>query len=1097
MSDNKSTGVLTGREIAVIGMAGRFPGARNLKQFWQNLRDGVESVKFFSDEELLAAGEDPQILRDPHYVKAGSVLDEVEMFDASFFGYNAREAEIMDPQQRLFLEHSWHALEDAGYTSSQCEGLIGVYAGVAWNTYLLSNLSTRLDLFEGAGGFQIFITNDKDFMPTRLSYKLNLRGPSVIIQTSCSTSLVAVHLACLSLLNYECDLALAGGATIKVPQVSGYFHQEGGLASPDGHCRAFDARAAGTIFGSGIGVVVLKRLSEALEDGDTIRAVIKGTAINNDGSAKVSYTAPSVEGQAEVIAAAQAIAGVSPETIQYIETHGTGTSLGDPVEITAINKVFSRSTQKKNFCGIGSVKTNVGHLDAAAGVAGLIKTVLSLENKELPPSLNFERPNPAIQFENTPFYVNSSLTAWKRNGEARRAGVSSFGVGGTNAHAILEEAPQRDPSGPSRPLQLLTISARTASALERVTSDLATHLAENQNTSLPDLAYTLKAGRNVFRHRRILVCSDRADALQALESTNSKLLTAVDTEDPRERPVIFMFSGQGSQYVNMGRDLFENEAVFRENLHLCAKLLKPHLGFDLLQVLFPRAGEEEKASEHLERTETTQPALFALEYSLALLWMHWGITPRAMIGHSIGEYVAATLAGVMSLEEALALVAARGKLMQQQPAGKMLAVQLPEEEILPLLTPGIALAAVNGPSSSVVSGPAEEIEGLQQELTKREVEFRALHTSHAFHSGMMDSMLEPFAREVKKIKLQPPVIPFISNLSGTWITPEQATDPKYWALHLRNTVRFSQGMHELLQDSERIFLEVGPGRTLATVATHHPKRTGQVVLSSLRHPKEEGRDFARLLESLGRLWMAGLKIDWRKFYQGERRYRVPLPLYPFERQRYWIDPLPRTAQKETGKSRATVGKKPDISDWFYLPSWKPTLFPAPADEQHGSWLVLADGCGFGERLAAELAGDGRRVVMVKTGEEFCRKDETTFVLRVDNKEDYVRLLEELRNQDQLPGAIVHAWSLSADGAPVRKFSEFEEYQSCASYSLLFLVQALSKYSDSKFDLSVVSNHVQRPVAGERLHPEKAPMLGLCRVASQEISNIRCRLIDVA
>ena len=1093
MSDKNGADLLTGREIAIIGMAGRFPRARDLKEFWQNLRAGVESVRFFSDEELIAAGVAPQVIRDPHYVKAGSVLDGVETFDAAFFGYNAREAEIMDPQQRLFLEHSWHALEDAGYASPQYEGLVGVYAGVAWNTYLLSNLSTRLDLFEGAGGFQVFITNDKDFMPTRLSYKLNLKGPSIIIQTSCSTSLVAVHLACLSLLNYECDLALAGGVTVKVPQIAGYFHQEGGLASPDGHCRAFDARAAGTIFGSGVGVVVLKRLSEALEDGDNIRAVIKGTAINNDGSAKVSYTAPSVEGQAEVIAGAHAIAGISPETIQYIETHGTGTSLGDPVEVTALAKVFSRGTQKKNFCGLGSVKTNVGHLDAAAGVAGLIKTVMALENKELPPSLNFEQPNPAIQFENSAFYVNSTLKSWESNGSSRRAGVSSFGVGGTNAHAVLEEAPLREPSGPSRAYQLLTLSARSATALETATVNLAAYLAENPSVPLADVAYALKLGRSTFRQRRVLVCKDREDALQALQS-GKRLLTASDTEDPRERPVIFMFPGQGSQYVNMGRDLFEHEPVFRESLERCAALLKIHAGFELLQALYPPSGQEEPAAAQLEQTQSAQPAIFAIEYSLAQLWLQWGITPKAMIGHSIGEFVAATVAGVLSLEDALKLVALRGKLMQQQPMGKMLAVQLAEEEVLSLLSPELSLAAVNDPGTCVVSGPSGAIAAFQQKLAEQEIESRLLHTSHAFHSGMMDAILDPFTREVKKIKLQPPKIPYICNLSGTWITPEQATDPNYWARHLRKTVRFAQGMEQLLQDSERVFLEVGPGRTLTTLATHHTARRNQLLVSSLRHPNEEIPDRSRILETLGRLWMAGLKLDWRKFYEGERRYRVQVPLYPFEGQRYWLDPLPRSAQRiQTGKAT----KKKDISDWFYLPSWKPTAMPSRTDDVPRSWLVLGDTFGFAERLVEQLNRDGRKVVMAKIGEEFCRKDAETFVLRPYLKEDYLRLFGELRQQNHLPEAIVHCWSLSTDQAPVRDAAEFEEYQSYSAYSLLFLLQALGTFPDLKFDVTVVANHMQRPCAGERLHPEKIPLLGLCRVASQEFAHITCRSVDVA
>ncbi len=1084
---------LTGREIAVIGMSGRFPGARNLKEFWSNLRNGVEAVKPLGDEELLAAGEDPRHLRDPHYVKAASMLDDVDQFDASFFGYNAREAEIMDPQQRLFLEHAFEALENSGYAPTQYDGLIGVYAGVAWNTYLLSNLSTHLDLFDGGGAFQVFITNDKDFMPTRLSYKLNLKGPSLIIQTSCSTSLVAIHLACLSLLNYECDIALAGGVTVKVPQTSGYFHQEGGLASPDGHCRAFDAKAAGTIFGSGIGVVVLKRFSEALNAGDPIRAVIRGTAINNDGSSKVSYTAPSVEGQAEVIAAAQAVAGVPAESIQYIETHGTGTSLGDPVEVTALTKAFRESTQKKAFCAIGSVKTNFGHLDAAAGVAGFIKTVLSLENRELPPSLNYEQPNPAIEFEKTPFYVNAGLKTWERNGNPRRAGVSSFGVGGTNAHAILEEAPPAEQSGASRPYQLLLLSARTAPALEKMRENLLNYLQEHEQDSLADVAFTLQSGRTVFRHRLALVCKDRADAIHALQTDSCRFLTAVDKEEPRDRPLVFMFSGQGSQYVNMARGLYEHEKTFREQFDLCAKTLKPHLGCDLAKLVFPAAGEEKRAEAQLEQTSFTQPALFAVEFSLATLWMKWGIRPRALIGHSIGEYVAATLAGVMSLEDALALVAVRGRLMQQQPAGKMLAVQLPEAELLALLPEGVDLAAVNHPSSCVVSGPVESMEALQNELAARAVDVRSLHTSHAFHSSMMDALLKPFIQEVKKISLHPPGIPYISNLTGTWIKAEQATDPDYWAQHLRRTVRFSQGLSELLQDRERIFLEIGPGRTLATLATRHPGRQEQLVLSSQRHPTEETPDPAKALETLGRLWMAGVSIDWRKFNDDENRRRLSLPSYPFERQRFWIDPIARGARPQAGHSGSA--RKNDIGGWLYLPSWRASLPPAITAQPQQTWMILGDSLGLAETMAEHLHQQGRKTIMVKDGGQFVRRNDHVYEIQPGNRAHFIQLFEELSDRNSLPHAIVHAWSLTHDGLHASETPEFEDSQEAWFYSLLFLLQALSKYADAGFDLTVLSNHALF-VGAERPCPEKAPLLGLCSVAPQEFSHINCRFMDV-
>ena len=1107
----------TGREIAVIGMAGRFSKARDLERFWDNLRDGVESVDILPDEELLAAGVSPEILADPYYVKAASRLDGVEEFDAGFFDYRPREAEILDPQQRLFLEHAWHALENAGYAPASYDGLIGVYAGVAWDTYLLSNLTTHPELFAGAGGFEVFITNDKDFMPTRASYKLNLKGPSVIIQTSCSTSLVAVHMACLSLLSYECDMALAGGVTVKVPQTAGYYYQDGGLASPDGHCRPFDAKAAGTIFGSGIGMVVLKRLSEALEDGDPIRAVIKGSAINNDGSMKVSYTAPSVEGQAEVIAAAQEMAGVDPETIRYVETHGTGTSLGDPIEVTALEKVFREATDKRGFCALGSVKSNLGHLDAAAGVAGLIKTVLSLEHRQLPPSLHYEEPNPAIDFASSPFYVNAELADWPSDGGPRRAGVSSFGVGGTNAHVILEEAPPAEPSGESRPWQLLVLSARSETALEAATDQLLAYLrageaeagpdADGQDAAaeLADVAYTLRCGRAVFRHRRALVCRDRAEAIEILAAREGGgLLSAVDTEDPRSRPVVFLFPGQGSQYVGMARGLYEQETAFREAVDRCAEHLRPALGLDLRRVIWPAAGDDaETAARELGRTRLTQPALFVIGYALARLWGEWGVEPRSMIGHSIGEYVAACLSGVFSLEDALTLVAARGRLMDELPAGAMLAVPLPEEELTALLAEpenaDLALAAINEPARSVVSGPEEAVVAFEAQLADRGLTGRRLHTSHAFHSRMMDPMLEAFTAEVRKVTLNPPETPFVSNVTGTWITAEQATDAGYWARHLRQAVRFADGIATVLGDGEEILLELGPGRVLSTLAGRHPERRGRPIIPSLPHAKDAGEDYPHVLAALGQLWLAGLDLDPRAYYAGEERRRVALPAYPFERRRYWIEAgIRHAATAGADVALAALGKRPEIADWFYLPSWKPSLPPRSSEGQEPPkrWLVLALPGGPGAALAARLEQLGCEAITVEPGDDFSCLRPTAFVLDPRQREHYDRLAGAL---DEPPHAVVHAWSVEggAAGAPITTAGAFEAAQGTGFYSLLFLAQALARRAPvPELDVTVVTEGAER-VAAEPIRPEKAPLLGLCRVLPQELPGVRCRAIDVA
>ena len=889
-------------DIAIIGMNGRFPGAKDLDEFWQNLQNGIESIAFFTDEELDASGIESLMLKDPNYVRAKPIIEDVDLFDASFFGLTPKEAEVLDPQNRLFLECAWEALEVAGYASAEVS--VGVYAGASMSNYLL-NLYSNPKLISSIGEL-IHLGNVQDGLSTRVSYKLNLKGPSYTIQTACSTSLVAVHVACQSLLNGECDIALAGGVTIKLPQKAGYKYQKDWIESPDGHCRAFDALAQGTVLGSGLGIVVLKRLEEAIADGDCVHAVIKGSATNNDGSLKVSYAAPSVDGQAEVIAEALADAGIAADTVTYVETHGTGTSLGDPIEVKALTKAFRVCTQEKNFCAIGSVKTNVGHLDRAAGVASLIKTVLALKHGQIPPSLHFKDPNPEIDFANSPFYVNTQLSEWKANGVPRRAGVSSFGIGGTNAHVILEEAPPEEHSGLSRPWQLLLISAKTSSALETATENLAAYIKQDSKLNLADVAYTLQVGRRGFDHRRMVVCRDNVDALEVLETlAPQRVLTHF--QPPGHCPVVFMFPGQGSQYVNMARDLYESELTFQKTVDACCEQLKPHLGLDLRSVLFAREGESPEVAQPLQPTQIAQPALFTIEYALAQLWMSWGVQPEAMIGHSIGEYVAACLAGVFSLEDALAIVAARGRLMQQQPAGAMLSVQLPDKEVEPLLGEQLALAGNNAPSSCVVSGCAEAIEALEQKLLVKDVGCRRLQTSHGFHSPMMESIVEPFIEVLGNVRLNPPCIPFISNVSGSWITAAEATDPHYWASHLRQTVRFSEGLSELLKESKRILLEVGPGRTLSTLTKQH-QADGVVVLTSMRHPQERQSDVAFLLNTLGVLWLRGVNIEWSGFYANERRHRIPVPTYPFERQRYWIDLSKQVASQRNLRSRLTASE---------------------------------------------------------------------------------------------------------------------------------------------------------------------------------------------
>lgn len=877
-------------DIAIIGMAGRFPGARTVEEFWHNVQNGVESISFFTEQELLAEGADPSALHQPNYVRARGILEHIDLFDAEFFGYNAREAELMDPQQRIFLETAWEALEHAGYNPFTYSGLIGVYAGASDNTYWLSNLLPNRELVRKVGNGQLTLGNGKDHLAARVSYKLNLKGPSLNIQTACSTSLVAVHMACRSLLHGEADIVLAGGVSINVPHKTGYLYREGSIASPDGHCRAFDARAQGTVSGNGVGIVVLKRLEEALADGDYVHAVIKSSAINNDGSVKVGYTAPSIEGQAQAIRSTHVMAEVHPETITYIEAHGTGTELGDPIEIAALTKAFFEDTQKKGFCAIGSVKSNIGHLDVAAGVSGLIKTVGALQTRKIPPSLHFASPNPQIEFANSPFYVNASLADWPAAQGPRRAGVSSFGIGGTNAHVLVEEAPPCEEHSPTRPWQLLLLSARSETALQGAAQRLVRHLQRCPSQNLADIAYTLQVGRKAFGQRLALVCATAQEAIDTLERGQLKPTQTAPTE-AQPHPLLFLFPGQGSQYIHMGRDLYQTEEVFRKQIDVCSDILKKHLKLDLREVLYPLSDDASVASDRLRQTSLAQPALFVIEYALAQLWMSWGLQPQAMIGHSIGEYVAACLAGVFSLEDALQIVALRGSLMQALPPGSMLAVPLSPEKVKSHLGPNLSLAATNAPTRTVISGTTEAIEQIEREFTHQGIQCSRLHTSHAFHSAMMEPMLDAFTRHMKRVRLAPPTIPYVSNLTGRFITAAEATDPQYWSEHLRQCVCFAEGLDTLLAKQQWIALEVGPGQILTSFLKLHPRKEALVCsLSSLRHPREQRSDVAVILQALGQFWQAGGNIDWQAFSQHEHRFRVPLPTYPFEGKRYWIEP---------------------------------------------------------------------------------------------------------------------------------------------------------------------------------------------------------------
>jgi acyl transferase domain-containing protein/acyl carrier protein len=1108
--------------IAIIGMQGRFPGARDVHQFWENLKNGVETISTFSEAELKAAGIDLAYLNVPGYVNRGCVLEEIDQFDAGFFGYSARDAETMDPQQRIFMECAWESLERAGCDPDTYPGMIGVFAGSDQSTYIYQVYSS-VDITSYGYGGMMSIANEKDYLTTQVSYRLNLRGPSLAIQTSCSTSLVAVCVACQNLAHGYCDIALAGGVGIGVPQKRGYWYQPGGIVSPDGHCRPFDASGQGTVVGNGVAIVVLKRLSEAIADGDHIHAVIKGFALNNDGAAKVGYTAPSVDGQAQAVRMAQRMAGVEPETIGYIETHGTATALGDPIEVAALTKAFGERTNKRQFCAIGSIKSNVGHLSSAAGITGLLKGVLVVENGQIPKSLHYEQPNPQIDFKKSPFFVASELMDWPLQGQLRRAGVSSFGVGGTNAHVVLEQAPKIETDADAPEKQLLILSARTASALEKATDNYVNYLEKTPDVDLADVAFTSQVGRKSFSHRRAVVFdrTDREALLTALKARDPQRVVTTQTE-MRDRTVVFMFSGQGTQYVNMGLELYRTEKTFRRHVDACCDILKGEMNLDLRDILYPTSNEE-KATEQLKQTSLTQPALFTIEYALAQLWMEWGLTPKAMVGHSIGEYVAACVAGVMTLPEALSVVAMRGRLMDSMPGGSMLAVPLPEGALQPLLNPALSLAAVNAPSICVLSGTAAAINTVEKHLTAQGLPCRRLHTSHAFHSAMMAPVVKQFVDRLSRVSLQPPQIPYLSNVTGSWITSELATSPDYWGSHLRQTVRFADNLRELMVFPDLALVEVGPGQTLGVLARQQGSRSSsQLFVSSLRSAHETISDSEFLRNSIGQLWLGGVKIDWRGFHSQGKRRVVSLPTYPFERQRYWLGPLDSTdtvaaatanavapePQTEIAAAAFTTPAAPvvapvkaekELAEWFYVPNWKRAL-STPAngakEEAEGAWLVFEDAIGLGESVSQGLRDKGARVNTVARGDSFVEK-EGGYQIRANERSDYDALIKSLKDRKEYPSRILHLWSVDKPEEEGQAIDSFQEAQERSFFGLIFLAQAMAKSGGaSQVNIGVVSDGLQAVLGDEDLRSSEATVLGACKVIPQEYPNLRCRLIDV-
>lgn len=889
-----------GRDIAIIGMACRFPGADDINSFWDNLVAGKESISFFSKEQLLEAGVPEELTLNPNYVPANGILENIDFFDADFFSISPAEARMIDPQQRLLLETAWEAFENAGWDPGRYRKRIGIFIGTSLNSYLTVNVLGSEAY--GSKPLTAFIAGGQDFAATRIAYKLNLRGPAVNVANACSTSMVTVNLAIQSLLDGYCEMALAGGATVHPRQIDGYLHEEGSVLSPDGHCRAFDAEAKGFVGGNGVGLVLLKRLEDALGDRDHIYAVIKAVAMNNDGSEKIGFTAPSITGQAEVIRSAQKLAGVDPRSISYVETHGTGTPIGDPIEINALREVFGEETEKK-YCAVGSVKTNIGHLDSAAGIAGLIKTALSLRHRMLPKSLHFQKPNPQLNLDKGPFYINSSTQIWQTDLIPRRAGISSFGMGGTNVHAILEEVANPPSETSGRPVQIIPVSARNETALGKLNSKLADFLEQHNDLNLADIAFSLAAGRKAFPVRRAFVTSSLPEAVRKLRSDNPSPLATCPLPPSL---LCCMFTGQGSQYTGMGRELLK-EPVFKQSIEHCSELLKPHLKLDIRDIIWPET-ESSEAVQKLRSTSLTQPALFVFEYALAQLWMDWGIVPDNMIGHSIGEWVAACLSGVFSLEDTLRLVALRGQVMEKQAPGKMLAVALAETEITEYLSPQISLATVNTPRQCVLSGPESDINELMRIFKSRNIRATKLDTSHAFHSAMMEPAMADMREAVAAVKRSNPKIPFISNVTADWITAEQAVSPEYWARHIRETVRFGDGLKTLLAEQNLCLLEIGSRRILGNMVLQSPAYNDEhhLVLASLGSAPDIS-DFSNLAETATALWSAGFNLNWESFYRHEKRKRIPLPSTPFERKKYWIEAAGETRPGRKAHAAAVSG----------------------------------------------------------------------------------------------------------------------------------------------------------------------------------------------
>ncbi len=1084
---------ITGLEVAVIGLSCRFPGASNIEQFWHNLQNGVESITSFTDEQLREQGISEELLKNKDYVKKGSILEQFDLFDERFFGYSPKDAQVLDPQVRLFHECSWEALEDAGYVPDNYPGLIGLFTGASSNL----NWNARVLLYEGEHRDQYteLQMSNKDFLATRISYKLNLKGPSLNISTACSTSLVAIHNACRSLLSGECDMAMAGGVSLLIPNKTGYLYQDGAFLSKDGHTRTFDEESNGFIFGSGLGVVVLKPLENALADKDNIYAVIKGSAINNDGNRKVGYMAPSVEGQSEVLNYALQISELAPESISYIETHGSGTLLGDSVEFNAINRVFGKN--RTNNCILGSVKTNFGHLDAASGVAGFIKTVLSLQHKQLPPTLHFNKSNPNLDIENKSFEINTTLIDWKNNSYPLRAGVSAFGVGGTNAHVILEAHPKLSSSTLTEKKQLILLSAKTFTSLDKMSENLVRYLKENPEQVLSDIAYTLQAGRKLFDYRKKIVCDDHGQLIDALTNSETRQAHTFYAQDRYEQ-VVFVFPGQGAQYVNMGRELYENESIFQNHIDQILEILKEFSNKNFRKMLFPDNQDLEWAHEALTCIENNVIVLFIICYALAQLLIAWGIKPDVVIGYSGGEYVAATIAGLFSLEGVLQLLVKRTELLGRLPDGVMLNIPLPVAEVEALLDSSLEIA-IDNEDSCVVGGAIEDVQKLEEKLKSKRCICTPLSSSKVIHTSRVNSILDEYRESFAEIKYSKLTIPYLSSVRGDWVDQDEIATADYWIDQLKNCVNFVNALKKFDNNKNNVFIEIGPGHDMSALIKRM-KKPGKkdMIVNLIPFSNNHADPLYHFYNRIGSLWQYGITINWSLFNPQCRR--ISLPTYHFERKRFWLDV---DFMQPTSKHSEKMNIRNKCSDWYYEPTWKrKSIYRGKTDncDKIKNCLVFSDFSSLSQRFLAELDQYKNNIIVVSKGTEYKEVKSRFFTINPSVDTDYEKLFKRLSELAFIPDEIFHFWNINAQTYnPDVEFSgeEQAEYLDNGYFSLINCARELeNNFANHQVDIVIIADDICKVTGKDHIIPYKATLLGPLKVIPIENAALSCRCLDI-